>query len=219
MDPLVLLSSSLPCFSQDFEPRRWSHLPTGSNFAGTAYSHTEGNISFIDNAHLLPPDALHKPRLLLEDFPKNHNLILIGQPQLNTTLQLRHHADFKNPITYSAKIDTRPPAALTEYIRAGLPHHTFTDDATALILRVSEGTLRAVKNLRVDALIETVRDRTKTVDLKQVNAVLMQPHWRHNSQDEPAQPIVATNQKSRHPAYPLLTKRRPALRGRNHAKR
>jgi MSHA biogenesis protein MshM len=159
-------------------------------------------IPIIDDAHLLPPDALHKLRLLLEDFPKNHNLILIGQPQLNTTLQLRHHADFKNRITYSAKIDTLAPAALTDYIhasldRAGLPHHTFTDDAAALILRVSEGTLRAVKNLCVGSLIEAVRDRTKTVELKQVNAVLMQPHWRHNSSDEPAQPIVATNQRSR----------------------
>lgn len=41
-----MLSSALPCFSQDIEPRRWSHLPTGSNFAGTAYSYTEGDISF-----------------------------------------------------------------------------------------------------------------------------------------------------------------------------
>ncbi len=161
-------------------------------------------IPIIDDAHLLPPEALHKLRLLLEDFPKNHNLILIGQPQLNTTLQLRPHADFKNRITYSAKIDTLAPAALSDFIhasldRVGLPHHTFTDDATALILRVSEGTLRAVKNLCIGSLIEAVRDHTKTVDLKQVNAVLMQPHWRHNSRDEPAQPIVATNQKSRHP--------------------
>ncbi|MCF7734374.1 MAG: hypothetical protein K9N23_22015 [Akkermansiaceae bacterium] len=35
--------------------------------------------------------------------------------------------------------------------------------------------------LCVGALIEAVRDRTQTVDLKQVNAVLMQPHWRHNT--------------------------------------
>lgn len=158
----------------------------------------------IDDAHLLPPEALHKLRLLLEDFPKNHNLILIGQPPLNTTLQLRHHADFKNRITYSAKIDTLTPTALTDHIRtrldrAGLPHHTFTEDAIALILRVSEGTLRAVKNLYVGSLIEAVRDRTKTVDLKQINAVLMRPHWRHNSRDEPAQPVVATNQKSKQP--------------------
>ena len=45
-------------------------------------------IPIIDDAHLLPVEALHKLRLLLEDFPKNHNLILIGQPSLNTTIQL-----------------------------------------------------------------------------------------------------------------------------------
>ena len=55
--------------------------------------------------------------------------------------------------------------------------------------------MRAVKNLCVGSLIESVRDQIKTVDLKQVNAVLMQPHWRHNVQDEPAQPLVLTNQK------------------------
>jgi MSHA biogenesis protein MshM len=160
-------------------------------------------IPIIDDAHLLPPEALHKLRLLLEDFPKNHNLILIGQPQLNTTLQLRHHFDFKNRITYSAKIDTLTPTALTQYIhhqldRVALPHRTFTEDAIALILRVSEGTLRAVKNLCLSALIEAVRDQTKTVDLKQVNAVLMQPHWRHNAQStqgEPHQPLIYSNQK------------------------
>lgn len=162
-------------------------------------------IPIIDDAHLLPPDALHKLRLLLEDFPKNHNLILLGQPQLNTTLQLRHHSDFKNRITYSARIDTLAPAALVDFIhgqldRAGLAHSTISEDATALIIRASEGALRAVKNLCVGALLEAVRDRTKIVDLKQINAVLMQPHWRHNSRDEPAQPVVTSNQKSRQPS-------------------
>jgi type II secretory pathway predicted ATPase ExeA len=159
-------------------------------------------IPIIDDAHLLPVDALHKLRLMLEDFPKNHNLILIGQPALNTTLQLRGQLDLKSRVTYSAKLDTLSPATLADYIKqqldlAGLPHSTFTDDAVQLILRSSEGTLRAVKNLCIGSLIEAVRDQTKTVDLKQVNAVLMQPHWRHNSRDEPQQPLVQTNQKPR----------------------
>ncbi len=46
-------------------------------------------IPIIDDAHILPVEDLHKLRLLLEDFPKNHNFILLGQPSLNTTLQLR----------------------------------------------------------------------------------------------------------------------------------
>lgn len=159
-------------------------------------------IPIIDDAHLVPVDALHKLRLLLEDFPKNHNLILIGQPSLNTSLQLRPQQDLKSRITYSAKIDSLAPTALIAYIhsqldRVGLPHHTFTDEAINLIVRLSEGTLRAVKNLCVGSMIEAVRDQTKIIDLKQVNSVLMQPHWRHNPQDEPVQPLVQTNQKPR----------------------
>jgi len=159
-------------------------------------------IPIIDDAHLLPVEALHKLRLMLEDFPKNHNLILIGQPALNTTLQLHGQLDLKSRVTYSAKLELLSPASLADHIHrqldlAGLPHATFTEEAVALILRTSEGTLRAIKNLCTGALIEAVRDQTKTVDLKQVNAVLMQPHWRHNSRDEPAQPLVQTNQKTR----------------------
>lgn len=159
-------------------------------------------IPIIDDAHLLPIDALHKLRLMLEDFPKNHNLILIGQPALNTTLQLSQQLDLKSRITYSAKIDALAPTALTSYIHnqldlAGLPHKTFTEEAVSLIVRLSEGTLRAIKNLCIGSLIEAVRDQTQTVDLKQVNAVLMQPHWRQNSRDEPEQPFVVNTQKAK----------------------
>lgn len=45
--------------------------------------------------------------------------------------------------------------------------------------------LRRAKNLCVAALLEAVRDRAKTVDLKQVNRVLLQPHWRRDM-DVPA---------------------------------
>lgn len=43
---LALFALALPCLAQDIEPRRWSHLPIGSNFGGVAYAHTEGAISF-----------------------------------------------------------------------------------------------------------------------------------------------------------------------------
>lgn len=35
---------ALPCLAQDIEPRRWSHLPLGSNFGGIAYAYSEGDI-------------------------------------------------------------------------------------------------------------------------------------------------------------------------------
>jgi hypothetical protein len=75
------------------------------------------------------------------------------------------------------------PDSLTDFIRAeldkvALAHATFTDDALSLIVRSSEGGLRKARNLCLGALLEAVRDRTKSVDLKQVNRVLLQPHWR-----------------------------------------
>ncbi len=44
----VLLILGLPflCFAQELEPRRWSHLPTGKNFAGGAYAYTKADIFF-----------------------------------------------------------------------------------------------------------------------------------------------------------------------------
>jgi hypothetical protein len=69
---------------------------------------------------------------------------------------------------------------LTELDRVALAHATFTADALALIVRASEGILRRAKNVCVATLLEAVRDRTKTVDLKQVNRVLLQPHWRRD---------------------------------------
>ena len=38
--------------------------------------------------------------------------------------------------------------------------------------------LRRSRNLCLGALIEAVRDQIRIVDLKQVNRVLIQPHWR-----------------------------------------
>jgi hypothetical protein len=65
-----------------------------------------------------------------------------------------------------------------ELDKAALAHSTFSDDALSLIVRSSEGGLRKARNLCLSALLEAVRDRTKTVELKQVNRVLLQPHWR-----------------------------------------
>lgn len=189
-------------------------------------------VPIIDDAHLPPHDALRKLRLLLEDFPENHGFILFGLPFHNTTLQLSINHGIRSRITYSAKIDPLAPHTITGFVRSqldrvGLPHQTFTEAAINLIIRSSEGALRTVKNLCIGALIETLHYLTKSFDLKQVNAILLQPHWQHNQQSEPAhQGIVFTNQ----PPFPKVSnnatlktknfpvKRRPALRAHNRAK-
>lgn len=137
----------------------------------------------VDDAHLMEASTLRRLRLLLEDFPKNHNLILFGQPSLLSSLSLSVNEDIKSRVTYSVLIPRLNPDDVESFIkdqldRAALSHATFTPEALGLIARSSEGALRATKNLCIGSLLEAVRDRTRTVDLPQVNRVLLQPHWR-----------------------------------------
>jgi MSHA biogenesis protein MshM len=142
----------------------------------------------IDDAHLMDLDSLRRLQLLLEDFPKNHSLknhslILVAQPGLLTTLSLTVNDDIESRVTYSVLMQKLNPDDIESFIknqldRVALSHATFTPEAMQLIARSSEGALRATKNLCIGALLEAVRDRTRTVDLKQVNRVLLQPHWR-----------------------------------------
>ncbi len=140
-------------------------------------------VPIIDDAHLMDIDSLRRLRLLFEDFPKNHILVLIAQPTLLSKLSLTVNDDIKSRVTYSCLIPKLNPDDMHDFIltqldHVALAHSTFTEDALNLIVRSSEGILRRTRNLCLGSLLEAVRDRTKTVDLKQVNRVLLQPHWR-----------------------------------------
>ncbi len=147
-------------------------------------------VPIIDDAHLMQAECLRKLRLLFEDFPRSHNLVLIGQPPLMQTLALSVNEEIRSRVTYSVLMPRLAPEAIERFIldqfdAVGLAHNIFTLDALALIVRASEGLLRRTRNLCLAALIEAVRDQTRTVDLKHVNKVLMQPHWRKDY-DAPA---------------------------------
>lgn len=147
----------------------------------------------IDDAHLIDVRDLRRLRLLFEDFPKNHNLILVAQPALLHTLTLTPNEDIHSRVTYSVLMPKLAPDTLEAFIlkeldRVALPHATFTDEALALIVRSSEGVLRRARNLCLAVLLEAVRDRTREVTLKQVNRVLLQPHWRQQHDPSAAAP-------------------------------
>jgi type II secretory pathway predicted ATPase ExeA len=140
-------------------------------------------VPILDDAHLIEIDSLRRLRLLFEDFPKNHNLVLIAQPTLLSKLSLTANEDIRSRVTYSVLLPKLAPEEMTAFMldqldRVALAHSTFTPEALDLIVRSSEGILRRARNLCLGTLLEAVRDRTKTVDLKQVNRVLLQPHWR-----------------------------------------
>ncbi len=140
-------------------------------------------VPIIDDAHLMDIDCLRKLRLLFEDFPKGHNLVLFAQMQLMSKLHLLVNEDIKSRITYSVKVQRMNPDEMKAFIfgqfdRVKLGHNTFSDEAIDLIVRSSEGILRRTRNLCISAMLEAVRDRKQVVGLDQVNQVLLQPHWR-----------------------------------------
>jgi type II secretory pathway predicted ATPase ExeA len=142
--------------------------------------------TILDDAHLMDMANLRKLRLLFEDFPKNHNLVLIGQPCLLAALDLGVNADIKSRVTYSVITKRLNPDDLRDFLlreldRVGLGHNTLTSPAVDLIVRSADGVLRKARNLCVGCLIEAVRSGHKTIDIDNVNRVLRQPHWQMES--------------------------------------
>ena len=140
-------------------------------------------IVIIDDAHLMDMLTLRKLRLLFEDFPKNHNIILIGQPHLLHHISLKVNDDIKSRVTYSVILKKLNPDDMESFIlkeldAAGLPHNIFTQDALSLIVRSCDGILRKARNLCLSCMVESVRSRQKTMGIDIVNQVLIQPHWR-----------------------------------------
>jgi MSHA biogenesis protein MshM len=140
-------------------------------------------VIIIDDSHLMEMTTLRRLRLLLEDFPKNHNLILVGHPELLSNMSLKVNDDLKSRVTYSVVLkklvaDDMAAFILSQLDRAGLGHNVFTEDALSLIVRSADGILRRARNLCLSAMLEAVRDRKKTIDIQIINRVLIQPHWR-----------------------------------------
>ena len=141
----------------------------------------------IDEAHLLDMHVLRKLRLLFEQFPKKHNLILFGQRDLLHYLSLNVNKDLKSRITYSAHIKPLNDDDMESYIvkeleavRMGI--NTFNEGAMEVIIRSAQGNLRLCRNLCYGSLIEAAREAQKTVTIAHVNCVLIQPHWRSHEE-------------------------------------
>lgn len=140
----------------------------------------------IDDAHLMDLHCLRKLRLLTGEFPKNHNLVLFAQTELLAKLALGVNEDLRGRVTYSTLLPRLSPSDISAFVldqfdRCGLPHSALSEPALALIARSCDGVLRHARSLTTAALIHAVRAQKRTADTPEVNAALMQPHWR--SQD------------------------------------
>jgi MSHA biogenesis protein MshM len=141
-------------------------------------------VTVIDEAHLMDIEVLRKLRLMFDEFPKNHNIIMFGQTNILSSMSLNVNSDIKSRITFSATLFKLNPDDMEKFIlaqldKAGLGHNIFTEEATALIVRSADGILRKTRNLCLSCLLEAVRARTKSIGIDTVNKVLIQPHWRN----------------------------------------
>ena len=151
-----------------------------------AYRHVQAQKTLtivIDDAHLLDMGILRRLRLLFERFPKKHNLVLLGHPELMHRLSLMCNEDIKSRISYSRQMLTLNDADLTGFIVAelaavGLGANTFDEAALQVIARAVQGNLRLCRNLCYASLVATCLDRQRICTVSHVNQALLQPHWR-----------------------------------------
>ena len=113
-------------------------------------------------------------------------MILVGQSELLHQLSLKVNEDIASRLTYSTTLKRLTSDDNRDFVSkqlddAGLGHNVFSDDAINLIIRSSEGTLRKVRNLCLSSMVEAVRGAKRVIDIDIVNSVLIQPHWRLQS--------------------------------------
>jgi MSHA biogenesis protein MshM len=151
-----------------------------------AYRHVQSQKTLyivIDEAHLLDVAILRKLRLLFERFPKKHNLVLLGQPDLMYRLSMTCNEDIKSRISYSKQVLPLHDEDLASFIIAelaavGLGANTFDEAALQVILRAVQGNLRLCRNLCYASLVAACMDRQRICSVSHVNVALQQPHWR-----------------------------------------
>jgi MSHA biogenesis protein MshM len=137
----------------------------------------------IDEAHLLEMEVLRKLRLLFDRFPKKHNLVLLGQPELMYRLSLTCNEDIKSRISYSKHLLPLNDIELNDFILSelsavGLGANTLDEAAVQVILRSVQGNLRLCRNLCYGSLVAACMEGQRIVSTRHVNEVLIQPHWR-----------------------------------------
>jgi type II secretory pathway predicted ATPase ExeA len=179
---LPILAQLAQSFQLDTTPRK----DLEKELIQAAHRHVQSQKTLfivIDEAHLLDMNVLRKLRLLFERFPKKHNLVLLGHPELMFRLSMMCNEDIKSRISYSKQILPLHDADLTGFIVAelaavGLGANTFDESALQVILRAVQGNLRLCRNLCYASLIAACMDHQRICSVSHVNAALLQPHWR-----------------------------------------
>jgi MSHA biogenesis protein MshM len=136
--------------------------------------HTGGKqvVALIDEAHAMPLATLEEVRLLsnLEtNKEKLLQIVLFGQPELDTHLNLPHMRQLKERITHAFNLQPLPPREVKDYVsfrlRAAGYHgpDLFGPEALAIIADASEGLTRRINIYADKTLLAAFAAGTHTV--------------------------------------------------------
>jgi general secretion pathway protein A len=131
-------------------------------------------VFLLDEAHLLHPDMLAHLHILLNfewDAKALLSLVLVGLPELESSLSRRAHRSLLTRIHHRFLIAPATLDDTAEYVRyrltaAGTDRALFPDDALAALHELSQGALREIDRLASAALRDAARRRKKLVDLE-----------------------------------------------------
>src|ERR1044071_8769055 len=138
--------------------------------------HTRGpakrSLIIVDDAHLMPDDALEDLRLLTGDSLDQKSplaLVLAGQPLLRERLAEPVHYALAQRITVRARLRPLTDSELTLFLykhlrAAGAKSNLFEPDAVTLVFQHGRGIPRLAQNLALGALLATATANKKTVD-------------------------------------------------------
>jgi general secretion pathway protein A len=129
-------------------------------------------VFLLDEAHLLHQDTLEHLHILLNyewDRRALLSLVLVGLPELQDRLSLRHNRSLLSRLHRRLRIDPTTPADTAEYLSArlkkvGCDRDVFTTDAVAMLHEAAGGSLRDVDRLATAALRAAARRKKKLVE-------------------------------------------------------
>lgn len=141
-------------------------------------------VLIIDEAHKLPPDALEEVRLLGNLQTDKHKLLqilLVGQNELNSRLNLPELWQLKQRIAFRLALSRLDREGVEKYVRfrwnkAGGEALPFDEAALDGIAKWSNGIPRVINAICDNALMLALSESTRSVDLAQVQLVCQDLH-------------------------------------------
>ena len=164
--------------------------------------HAEGRqvVALIDEAHAMPLATLEEIRLLsnLETgTEKLLQIVLFGQPELDTHLALPHMRQLKERITHNFTLAPLPPQEIGEYLRFRLRqagYHgpdLFGAEALRIISEASEGLTRRINIFADKTLLAAFAAGTHTITADHARAAVTDTQIIMMRRDTPRRLVAA----------------------------